>query len=1073
MTEPTGLLLLSSKNWPQNLLLASIMLTKEKEEVFFVDPENTTSELAALKLLSARLPLEITDATGDAAFSEALHKEQELKLKSLPTGFADTGAASFLKTGEAPPGLVCAPAKTPSLCIKAAVLAVRLGYYFIPCYDEQEIKVESLLHPCKFLQGAAEASKTPLIWLGAEEEAKKHLAQTSARPVILPGDDSLLAFMKEQGLETGYLLLYNSQDLEKKSAAPSSPGQLWVKGLSLLAPLVASYRPVFPFDVLSNEPDPARIEKELNSFAHRHGLSPDYMVLLASPGAIPLIYEPQRTIDSTTEEMARDIHLRLNDDIFFDVAEGRLFQSSPGGLSTQILSTKHFHQLTGTKNASKKMLVAVSPEVDYKIIFNSDDPLIESQLTPHLEGCGHKVTILEGQEAHHESIAQALQKSDFFLYAGHGTTEALKTYGRFLTRRDLLPLPPLVAFASACTTAGMAPYWVSDSDGLSWQEIPVPYRDQFGLAMTEKGAICFVGGSTSEDLQFATSMYPLFFEAILVEGLSVGEALRKARNFVSLYSAILQQKAPETYGIYKWWFANTLQQQTLLGDPALVPAPQKNTAKKILPEITKKGEKSFLINLKIPEKRWRRVRKAVHPTEVTQAYYRTRNVELDSPYGEGIVSWGDFYRVAPDAKDSAELGVMSSFAHLYLDLPSSLMPLHLQLKEVKGFDSRCLVCGQESGLPREIKDMFEDSQVPFIMMGPVRFDYRKGWAFAVEERQEGHRVHWLAPLLALDDSAKTSVRAAEFTFELTAGEAKTYSGQIKRAGSAEENSYFVSLGTLKNEAASGKKGQRLENVLAQAVTNAAGTFKIKCAAAAAAAEVDGQFPLYEILAPYQALEKEACVLPAGQDLILKPGEAKTGQVKGRVVDSATAKPLQGALVRAWRAVVDPSDYLMTEGFAGEACTDEEGGFTFNLAAGKYQLFAVAQAGDLNYKAKQVALDCYGGEEHFVVLALEAGAKVEGRIHFEGEKPLYPVMVCLKNFRDGVPAGTLASVYAGREGYFSCLVAAKDRFCLEIREEGYELVLDTSNKQGFKLKPGETLKLSYTLKSKTSGRAENT
>ena len=415
-------------------------------------------------------------------------------------------------------------------CIKGAVLAVRLGYLFIPCGG-----AESYPDVCRELFTASDLDfDLPLIWLGPAERPVELSAEAKFKDAIsLPDDLALAEYMLKQGLEIDYLLVYNSADLDKESGNPRFPGEAWVKGLSLLAPLCASYRRAFPHDAAAVKPEPVAIERRLNRFVTGAGLRPNYMALLASPGAIPLIYEPRRTIGSTTEELARDIHLRLNDDIFFDTAEGRLFQSSPGGLSTQILSTKYFHRLPGAQKETKEVLVAASPEVDYKIIFNSDDPLLESQFSPLLEKCGHNVTVLGSKEAAAVRIAAALEQSDFFLYAGHGTTEALKTYGRFLTRRELTPLPPLVAYASACTTVGMDPYWTSASDGLDWEAIRVPYRDQFGLAMVEKGAVCYVGGSTSEDLQFATSIYPLFFEALLVKGLSVGEALRDCLLYTS------------------------------------------------------------------------------------------------------------------------------------------------------------------------------------------------------------------------------------------------------------------------------------------------------------------------------------------------------------------------------------------------------------------------------------------------------------------------------------------------------------------------------------------------------------
>ncbi len=1062
MTAVLDLLLLSINDWRRSLSLASAALAKPDSEIFFVDPNKIDSELFALKLLAARLPLRVTDATGDDAFSEALRAAPELNLQQAAASIE----ADPVRLGQhfgPPRGLVCAPADDPVRCLKGAVLAVRLGYYFIPCGGTESHSSGW----CELFTASGLAFHLPLIWLGPAERPPELSAAAGLHDfTALPDDPALARFMLRQGLEIDYLLIYNSADLEQGSGAPRSPGEAWVKGLSLLAPLCASYRHVFPYDAAAARPEPAEIEKGLNRFVSRAGLRPRYMALLASPGAIPLLYEPRRTIGSTSEEMAREIHLRLNDDIFFDTAEGRLFQSSPGGLSTQILTTKYYHRLPGARQETRKVLVAASPAVEYKIIFNSDDPLLETQFTPLLEQCGYRVTLLQGQEARADRIAAALKQSDFFLYAGHGTTEALMTCGHFLTRNDLPLLPPLVAYASACTTVGMDPYWVSASDGLDWEGIPVPYRDQFGLAMVEQGAVCYAGGITSMDLQFATSIYPIFFEGLLVKGLSVGEALQETRHFVSLYASLLQQKAPERYGCYKWWIAATLQQQILLGDPALVPVPRQGNAGTALPRQVEPEGDRYRVTVSIPENRWRHSRKPVHPGEATRSYYRTRHVEVISPYGEDVVSWGDFYRLAPGADNMAENAVMASYLHLYLDLPLALMPLRLKLAGVKEAGYTCLLCGREAEPPREIAALFQDFRIPFLMMPAVRFDYREGWAFAVEERSDCHRVHWLVPLLVIDEATRAAVRAGELTFELHTAAALTFSGKVQAPGAATGSSFLVSAGTAR-PSAGGKKEETGETgetlaVAVQAVTRPGGSFKIKCAAVADAASVDAQFPLYEILEPYRAFQKELWPLSLPEPVLLSPREALPGQICGKVLDAVTAAPLPGALVRAWRGETDPSGDLMTEGFAGEASAAADGSFELALPAGQYQLYAVARAGGVDYKSQCFTVESTAGDRLYLILPLEAGARVCGRVYFAGAAPLYPVKISLKRYRGGAPGETLAAVHAGRDGSFAALVAARERFCVVIEEEGWRTVEDSSLGHGFKLQPGEELRLSYTL-----------
>ena len=100
------------------------------------------------------------------------------------------------------------------------------------------------------------------------------------------------------------------------------------------------------------------------------------------------------------------------------------------------------------------------------------------------------------------------------------------------------------------------------------------------------------------------------------------------------------------------------------------------------------------------------------------------------------------------------------------------------------------------------------------MMLPARFDYRKGWAFAVEERENCNRVHWLAPLLVIDEASRSAVRAGELTFELFTAAAQTLSGKVQHCCAVRESSYLVSAGTAAHAADDGNtEANRLDHVM--------------------------------------------------------------------------------------------------------------------------------------------------------------------------------------------------------------------------------------------------------------------
>jgi len=184
------------------------------------------------------------------------------------------------------------------------------------------------------------------------------------------------------------------------------------------------------------------------------------------------------------------------------------------------------------------------------------------------------------------------------------------------------------------------PHWYSLNEGANWQGIPVDSREVIGLSFVEKGALCFVGGATIEDLQYSSSIYGIFMEALLVKGLSVGEAVKATRNFISLYASTLLQKTPQAYEKYRWATANAIHQQLLLGDPAFIPAEEKHAAT-ALPIDTAYSAGRIRLTVNIPKERWRRSKALVNEKEPSKKYYRCRNVEMISPYGQDVINWGD------------------------------------------------------------------------------------------------------------------------------------------------------------------------------------------------------------------------------------------------------------------------------------------------------------------------------------------------------------------------------------------------------------------------------------------------
>lgn len=1041
------LYLLSVDNWLQSLELAAAVLADRKRDAFFLDPESEEEEREALLLLASRLPLRVFNLT-ESVKVDRIAAAAEVKIEADPLSGHHTidGCAAYFGR---PAGICSAAANAPADCLKAAMLAVRLGYYFVALPVENRIELLNY-------------EEIPLVWYGLLEA----LAPTGINPerknlTIIQDDFRLLRFFESAGLSSDYLVVYNSADLLYKTLRGDALRDLWVRGLSLHLLSLASYRPVFPFDVQSEKPDPVIIEDNLHRTVHLIGLNPRFQVVLASPAVVPFFYEEKKAIGAVTEEMVRDIHLRLNADVFFDLAEGRLMQNSSGGISAQLISTKRYDQIQkNLKRGGRDVLIVATPHVETGIIFSTDDALIDTQLVPLLEDAGFAINQLRDRDAGYRQVAAALKDADYFLYTGHGGPEGLHTHGRTLNRSDLPLMPPLVAYASACSTVGLVPHWFSPDEGLTWQGVKVDSRQVIGISFVEKGAICFIGGATIEDLQYTTSTYSVFMEALLLKGLSVGEAVREMRHVISLYAATLLQKNPEAYRKYRWGTANAIHQQVLLGDPAFAPA-VKQYSDAALPVILAGEAPLQTLTIEIPEDRWQRGAAAVHKLEASKYYYRCRNVEVITPYGEDIFSWGDYYRVAPDARNISEWAVKSTFLHLTHLLPPGMVPQKLTLIAVETGKSECLLCGEDVDQCQPPLEAMQKFKLPYLLQPPIELNMNEGWAFCTEDLGGAVRMRWLVPLLLIDDQNRSAFPLKKFVFQIESIPAVKLSGKITNAELA--SSYLVCAGYQgENRTEQDFRGQPF-NMTAAVLSGRDGSFSIDCAPGSALT-VRGQFPLYHLLENYQPFATTFCRPAAEKPVTIELKASQLIDFRGFIYDSISGEPLAGVLIRVFRGEHDPVGDLLIEAFAGEAVTGQKGDFMIKLPAGGYLVYAAAASENRYYKSAEWVLKLRDGEKGNRIYALDQAGIVKGRVTFVGYQPPDPPLVALKRYPKIEGAAPLTKVPVDRNGSYQCLVSYQDRFQIVLEEEGYKYIYDDNDGKGYRLEPQQILERDYCLLS---------
>lgn len=1016
------IVLLSLKNWLDSLIISTCVELEENKDYFYLDTDDKNN-MDSLEHLKERLNSSVNNSFYNQDFPQIIEN-----------------VTRFIK----PAGIVSASAASPSKCLKAAVLAVRLGYIFLPL-DKEGKYFDGIID--RF--SAEELCSLPVIYLGKEED----LAQYSnikiiEKPLYLTDDKAIFSYMKKIGLPVDYLVLVNSYDLFKEAEPVSCLGDMWVKGTCLLSPLLASYRNIFLYDVNSQTPKSEEIENDINMFLKETGFKPKYFAIMASPGAIPFIYSDIKTIGSEAEELTRDIHLQLNNDLFFDVAEGRLFQSTIAGLSLQILSSKYYHLISNIQK-QKNILIATTPYVETGIIFNSDDALIEAYLKPLLEETGNKVTVLAQKDTSFHNVANYLKEADFFLYTGHGGPETLNTHERYLTRVDLKILPPLIAYASACSTLNSRPYWLSVNDGHDWEAIAIKPENVIGLSMVEKGAVCFVGGATSEDLQYTTSVYSVFMEALLLNGMSVGEALNETRNIVSLYSLTLNQKAIEEYRIYKDGTANFIHQQILLGDPALVPYPKVSETDNILTSINDKVTEQE-IDININPFSWKSTKAVINHTGPSRKYYGCNSIEVITPVARNLIPWGDFYKVAPCSDEVSDLAIMSNFLRVEVNIPSGMAPLYLELVHAEA-NGECAICRTKHELKKTALEYYSCFKIPYLMLPPVELNMKNGWPFLTEISDKSQKLHFLVPLLVIDDHTKMLVKAEKLKFKLKLAKGKELNGIIK--STASENNYFL-VKALSSE-------DNFPYSLALGLVKKSEEFKLYCAKDTEKITVEDQYPLYDLLEKYSPFKHEYWNIDFGGKNEIYLQNTKLANINGSIIDVEDATPIAGALIRIWRGKLDPNGYELIEGYVGESYSNDTGKFTFPLKPGNYLISIAAKKENRLYKSKQFEVIIEDLCDKFMLFPLDAAVVIKGKILFKGNPPPY-VSVKIRKFPKKEAVETLNTAPVRKDGSYGCVVGFQDRFSIDIELEGWKAIEDNNNNRGYKLLPGEQLIKNYTV-----------
>jgi hypothetical protein len=1001
--------------------------------------------------------------------------DEPLRPEALPHDEAHVLAWLVEHALPAAEGVVLIPAHSPSWAIKGAALAARLGYLLWPVEEAAALSYTAPPDLAVLAVGEAPGSLTDAL----QGRPWTHLA----------GDRAIAQYLGERGIPVDYVVLVNSADITPPEYGGQGLSGLWVSGISLLAPLLASYRPVLVIDARTPRPDSRLLEATVRQKVHDVGLRPEFFAILASPGAAPFAEKPARPFGDG-EDSVRDIHLRHDDDLFFDCAEGRLFGQTVGQAGLQLLSTKHYSRLSGPFR--NRALLAMKPHVESGVTFAIDEAVGRAQLSPLLQEAGLEVVPLYDTDCSPDRIAEHLPSCGLFLFAGHGQSYALSTHAQPLYAESLPPqVAPGVVYACACSTLYPKPLKVTADGGFSVEDEEVPPAEVIGAAFIERGALAYVGGLTVEDALLNTAMYVVFVNHLVLKGASVGQAVRAARNYALLVAATLSQQAPEELRRYAGDLARTLQQQVLLGDPAFVPYPAARQSRP--PALSAASADDVTISATVPEGAWAKVEIPVFLNEPGREFHRARLLDAWLPAGPDIYTWGETYTVAPDREGLSDRGILGGYLHLHADLPPGRVPSHLVLEAAEVSPDGCLLCGGREEVADPVA-RFSRFTVPFIgKRPPVHVDCKDGWPFAVEERTEGMRVHWLLPVVAVDDRRRHAALLRRARFRLShlpgvraegrvevergAGVGGT-PGALEGSRGAIPPDVLLTFGrplppapashpsaAVLADPRSVKQAPRLQ-VVAQTLTGPGGRFSCWLPAEELSVAVGPLMPVYRHCAEAALSYRPDTVggLHPARGLLAVPVAAPVaGRITGVVVDKRTGRPLSGARVRAWQGEAGEGGWR--GGYVGEAKTDPHGRFEFTAAPGRYIVAAVART-DYRYFPGTAGVQVYAEKPAAVMVTLEPGAVLHGSVRWEGSYRPKGAAIRLVEHHGSLEK-PVATGLIRRDGRFEVLAPAFRPFDIVIQQEGYRLFVDDHGGAGYHLDPGETTEITLAVQS-TSG-----
>jgi hypothetical protein len=412
--------------------------------------------------------------------------------------------------------IVCAPAPR-RLLLQAACLAGAAG---APLFI-----LEGRPHESDKLRRQLAVWRTRKVYAVGDQAGLvcRNLAKIESQ--LLPDEEAVVAahlhLQVKSPIQT--LVLANPADTGPKQA-----------GMSSLAPWIAAQRRgVLLLTGDKGEDAGALITAALGN---PHLAEAENVIFVADLKAIPMATRPNPLA-------GKDVTISMEPPVPhetdpFTFATGRLFDEDPAVVALMLARQRLLVESKGPRKA----LIASNP--------GGGLPLLETisrSTANEFRNAGYQTTALFHNDVHKDELRRLLPEQDIFLWEGHLST-FMSDYGVPAWPE---PLRPSLVFLQSCLT------------------LTEPEAQPF----LRRGAVAVIGSSARTFSASGGTLTLAYFDALLYERQSLGQALRHAKNFLLAYNQLKKKRLGASTKLggashrSAWAF-------TLWGDPTLrLPAP--------------------------------------------------------------------------------------------------------------------------------------------------------------------------------------------------------------------------------------------------------------------------------------------------------------------------------------------------------------------------------------------------------------------------------------------------------------------------------------------------------------------